>query len=236
MKTIFRIPFILLVIGLSTISGYAQVFYPPYPPSPYRPHPYSRHNDDYTTYSNRPSNHPLLFSLNYNVSGLLGSSHDYIGKVSPRGWNASLLYPINNHWAVGLSGGYQDYYEKLPRQIYHQPGSDISAVQTHVIETIPILATGQYYFSSEKNFHPYVSLGVGINNINYQKWWGEYEESHNSWNFAVSPAVGLQIPFTKSQTVGLNVQAGYAYSPYNYNDVKNVSNWFGQIGLFAQLK
>ena len=228
----------MLVAGISMTSS-AQVFYPPYPPYPPRDyheyHPYHRDDDQYA-YRNASNSHPLLFSLNYNIAGALGSAHDFVSKVSPRGWYASLLYPINTNWAVGLSGGYQDFYEKIPRQIYHQPGSDISAVQTHVIESIPIMATGQYSFSTDKFIRPYVSLSVGINNIDYQQWWGEYKESDNRWKFAVSPAVGLQIPFTKSQTVGLHLEAGYAYSPYNRNDINNISNWFGRIGLFASLR
>ncbi|SFV27961.1 outer membrane beta-barrel protein [Thermoflavifilum thermophilum] len=237
MKNIRFIGFILLMAVIN-ISSFAQVFYPPYPPYPPRDyhayHPY--HDNDQYAYRNTSNSHPLLFSLNYNVAGTLGSAHDFVGNVSPRGWYASLLYPINANWAVGLSGGYQDYYQKIPRQVYHQPGSDISAVQTHVIESIPIMATGQYSFSTDHSLHPYVSLGVGVNNINYQQWWGEYEQSDNRWKFAVSPAVGLEVPFTKSQSVGLNIQAGYAYSPYNRNGINNVSNWFGRIGLFASLR
>ncbi|MBX5439769.1 MAG: outer membrane beta-barrel protein, partial [Thermoflavifilum sp.] len=228
----------LLIAGMS-VPVFAQVFYPPYPPYPPRDyhayHPYQKDDDQYA-YRNTSSDHPLLFSLNYNVAGTLGAAHDFVSKVSPRGWYASLLYPINAQWAVGLSGGYQDYYEKIPRQVYHQPGNDISAVQTHVIESIPIMATGQYNFSSAQWIHPYVSLGIGVQNLDYQQWWGEYKESDNRWKFALSPAVGLQVPFSKAQTIGLNVQAGYAYSPYNRNNISNISNWFARIGLFASLR
>lgn len=179
----------------------------------------------------------LLLNLNYGISMPLGSLHDYTGKTSFTGWNGSLLYQINPQLAAGLGVGYYDYYQKIPRQVYQDKTTAISAVQSRTLQLIPIQPTLVYTPKGDKpGVKPYVGLGIGVSDVNYAKYWGEFVESQNKVAFSVSPMAGVQIPFSQKSPLALNVGVKYNYVPYNYNEIKNISTVEGNIGLSIHLK
>lgn len=175
---------------------------------------------------------PLSFNLNYSIAQPLGSVTDYADKTSARGWNAGLRYALNDKLALGLKVGYQDYYERLPRAVYSDKGQDISAVQTHTLQTLPIMATFHYSFAgAEARVIPYGGIGIGAANMNYEKFWGEFVEKDNSWAFHVSPELGVNIPFGKYSPLMFNAGVQYNYAPYKHNEIKNLNSVQANIGL-----
>lgn len=176
--------------------------------------------------------HRLKLDLNYQVSQPFGSLHDYVNKTSFNGWNGALMYDINPNWSGGLSIGFQDYYQKIPRQVYHSGTTDISAVQTHTLQSIPVEATGRYTWrAAQPGIHPYAGLGIGIADINYEKYWGEFVDQYNTVHFSVSPMAGLLIPISERSPVDVNIGVRYNYVPYSNNEVGNLSALHGNIGL-----
>src|SRR5687767_2388916 len=104
----------------------------------------------------------LSLNLNYSINSPVGEFKDFISKTSYRSWTANLMYGINDKISVGLGTGFNDYYEKFPRAVYKlQSGEDISAVVSNSLQTVPILARGQYNFTPNAAVQPYVALGVG---------------------------------------------------------------------------
>lgn len=175
---------------------------------------------------------PLSVNLDYSVAQPFGALKDYTNKTSARGWKAGIQYMLNDQLAVGLKTGFQDFYERSPREVYPTKSGDISAVQTRTLQTIPILATVQYQFTRpDATVIPYANLGVGVANMNYEKYWGQFVDSHNTWQFQVSPEVGINIPFGRTSPLLFNASVQYNYSPYKYAEITNFSSVQGNIGL-----
>ncbi|CAL1519900.1 outer membrane beta-barrel protein [Chitinophaga sp. MM2321] len=175
---------------------------------------------------------PLSVDVNYSIAQPLGSLKDYSNKTSFRGWSAGLQYMLNDQLSVGIRTGFQDYYERLPRALYPDKTGDVSAVQSRTLQSIPVQATISYAFTKPgSTVIPYGNLGVGAANMNYEKYWGQFVEKNNSWQFMVSPEVGINVPFGKYSPVMFNANVRYNYSPYKYNEITNFNSVQGNIGF-----
>ncbi|WP_343701983.1 outer membrane beta-barrel protein [Chitinophaga sp.] len=179
--------------------------------------------------SSRP---PFSFNLNYSIAQPFGSLSDYASKTSFRGWQAGFQYALNDKLSLGAKVGFADFYERFPRAVYPGKGEDVSAVQTHTLQTIPILATVQYNFAGpEARVIPYGGLGIGTANMNYEKFWGEFVERENKWAFQVSPELGINVPFGKYSPVMLNANVQYNYAPFKVQEISNFNSIQANIGL-----
>jgi opacity protein-like surface antigen len=174
----------------------------------------------------------LNLNINYSINTPTGNFKDVIDKTSYRSWAASLLYGINDKLSIGLGTGFQDFYQKYPRQVYKMDdGSDISAVLTNSIQAIPILAQVQYNFTPQAAIQPYVGVGVGGNLVLYRQYVGEFENSKSKFGFAARPEAGVFVPFRKGGPSGITLRADYNYMPVKYNDLDGMSNWGAGIGV-----
>ncbi len=173
-------------------------------------------------------------TASYSVAMPLGGFKDnVVSKTSFRGVDVNLLYGINDKISVGLTTGYQDFYEKYPRQIYKlSDGSDISAVISNSVQQIPLLATMRYNFMNEGAIRPYALAGVGGNIVLNQQFLGEYTNDNTS-RFALSarPEVGVFIPFGKEAETGINIGAYYNYVRYNKGDIDNMNSVGIRLGI-----
>src|SRR5688572_30688545 len=89
----------------------------------------------------------LQMSLNYNYSIPSGGfKSDLVKNNSPHGGRGSVMYSFSDRLSAGLESGYQDYYQKYPRQVYKLSNSqEISAVLTNSIQTTPFLLKAKYF-------------------------------------------------------------------------------------------
>ncbi len=166
----------------------------------------------------------LKANINYQVGVPTGSFRDVTNDVSPRGWDASIMYGITDNISLGLGTGYQDFYQRYPRQVIHTSGSDISAVITNSVQVTPILLKGKYKFSTTGKIEPFAAVGVGANFINYRKFYGEFSDSRSTIGFAAQPELGIHIPFSAARRAGFNLAAGYNIMPFKYDNVTNVNH------------
>jgi opacity protein-like surface antigen len=174
----------------------------------------------------------LNVNINYSINTPTGDFKDFVNKTTYRSWTASLLYGINDKLSVGFGTGFQDFYQKYPRQVYKlEGGGDISAVLSNSVQAIPLLAQVQYNFTPQAAVQPYVGVGVGGNIILYRQYLGEFGSSKNKFGFAARPEAGVFIPFRKGGPAGITVRADYNYMPVNYNDLKGMDNWGAGIGV-----
>jgi hypothetical protein len=172
-------------------------------------------------------------TLNYSVNSPLGNFKSAsVSEISFRGWNGSLMYNINDKLAVGLGTGFNDYYQKYPRQVYEDKNNAISAVLTNSVQTTPVLVEGRYTFTSNSPFQPYIGLGVGGNLVYYRQYLGEFADSKSGFYFAAQPEVGANIRFSRNGTPAFTIGANYSYMPFNYGNVKDLNNW----GVYAGFK
>ncbi|THU41054.1 porin family protein [Niastella caeni] len=175
----------------------------------------------------------LQLDVNYSI-GIPGGSFksDAVDNASFRGWTANVMYNITDKISVGLGTGFQDFYQKFPRDVYKlEEGGDVSAVITNSIQTIPLLAQFQYRFMPGKTVQPYIGIGVGGNMIAFDQYLGEFENSRSDFKFAARPEVGLFIPFRKEGPAGIHVFGAYNYMPYKVSGIDNLNNWGAGIGV-----
>jgi opacity protein-like surface antigen len=175
----------------------------------------------------------LQLDINYAI-GIPGGSFksDAVDKTSFRGWTANLMYNITDKMSIGVGTGFQDFYQKYPRDVYKlNEGGEVSAVLTNSIQTIPILAQFQYRLLPGKMVQPYVGVGVGGNMVVFDQYLGEFENSKSDFKFAARPEVGLYVPFRKDGPAGIHVFGAYNYMPYKENGIDNLNNWGAGVGV-----
>jgi len=174
-----------------------------------------------------------VMDVQYNVAIPTGSLKETISETSARGVQASILYGVNDKLSVGFGTGFQDFYQKSPRQLYKlADGSDLSAVRSFSIQTVPLLAQVKYQFSPGSAVQPYAALGVGGNLINYNDMAGEFSlEQKAKFGFAARPEAGLFIPFKKAGETGFSIGASYNVMPFT-PDSEQFSN-LNHIGVHA---
>lgn len=176
----------------------------------------------------------LKLDVAYKASMPLGNFHDLVNKTSFNGWSAAVTYGITDQIAVGFGTGFQDFYQKFPRQVYHGAGSDISAVITNSIQTIPLLLKGKYLFTQSGPVQPFAALGLGGSLVQYSKYYGQFSDSHSAFGFTAVPEVGVHIPV--SRTVDINVAAAYNYVPLKILDADGLSHASVQAGISIPLR
>jgi len=176
--------------------------------------------------------------LQYNVALPMGSFKEIISETSARGMKASILFGITNQLSIGLGTGFQDFYQKNPRQLYKfDDGSDLSAVRTYSIQTIPILAQAKYQFTPGAAVQPYAALGVGGNLVTFNDMLGEFSlEQKSKFGFAARPEAGIYIPFRKGGETGFTLGASYNIMPFETSDFSNLNNLGIHAGVSIPLK
>ena len=176
----------------------------------------------------------VKLNINYGVGvPASGSFKDYVSKTSLRGWNANVMYEINDQWSAGLGVGSQDFYQRYPRGVYKTTeGSDISAVITNTVNTMPILVQGQFNILPEAKVQPYVGLGVGANLVMYSQYFGEFANNRTKFGFAARPEAGILIPVGRYKESGIVIGAAYNYLPFKQDNLENLNN----LGLHAGFK
>lgn len=175
--------------------------------------------------------HRVVMNINYSVNIPTGSFADYIGNTSFRGWNANISYRLNEKLSIGGTTGFQDFYQKNERALYKDTeGSDISAVVTNSIQTIPLLATVRYALTTGGSIQPYVAAGVGANFIMHSQFLGQFANDYNKLGFAARPEVGVFIPIRKEGESGINIAGSFNYMPYSQGELKNLNSWGISVG------
>lgn len=175
-------------------------------------------------------------SINYNVALPMNDFKNVVSSTSFRGFNASILHGFSDNVSVGFASGFQDFYQKNGRQLYHfSDGTDVSAVVTNTIQTIPLLADVKYNFSPGGTVQPYVAAGAGGNLITYNQMFGEFGNEQTKFRFAARPEAGLFIPLG-NKVSGFDIGVSYSIMPFNQGDIKNLNSLGIHAGLSLPLR
>jgi hypothetical protein len=179
----------------------------------------------------------LKLSLNYNVSTPLGTDFkNYINSTSTRGGQGSVMYGFNNGLRAGLQVSVSNYYQKFGRQVYdYGNGTKVSAVLSNTLQTIPILAKGEYSFLKSGAVRPFAGLGAGINLINFEQYVGEFNYTKNYTAAAFSGDAGVLISPLPNKDVALRLSTSYLLQPFNKEGIKNLNAWNVQAGIVLPL-
>lgn len=183
----------------------------------------------------------LKMKLNYNVGLPVGKfKSDFISNSSFNGVNGEIGYWFNPHVAVGLTSGYQSYYQKYGRQTYKMEGNQsVSAVVSNAIEIMPLMINGTFapLANSTHKVHPYVTGGIGANFINYNQYLGEFAGGSANTVFAAQAGAGFMVPFGKKlNNAAFQAGATFNYVPYNKNGLSNLNSAGINAGVIFPLK
>lgn len=187
------------------------------------------------------SNNKWKLQLGYNISAPLGSfKNDYISNTSFRGGVGELSYTVNPKVSIGLASGYQDYYQKYGREVYHTQGNElVSAVISNSMQVVPVLLKGTFspMGNSTSSIKPYLSAGAGLNLVNYRQYLGEFPSSDASGVFAAQAGLGVLVPFNKTNSeTGFKLGGTYNYAAYNKNGISNLNSVGLNAGVVFNLK
>ncbi|HEY4208018.1 MAG TPA: OmpW family outer membrane protein [Puia sp.] len=174
----------------------------------------------------------LNVTVGYGVNIPTGSFKDYVAHPAYKGFNANLAYPLNDQLSLGLSFGYNDYYQKYPRQAYDDgKGSTVSAVVSNSIQQIPVLLTANYTLVKKGFIRPYVGAGAGANFATFDQYLGEFDDPHSKVNWALKGEAGFYIPLSSYSPTAIKIGGSYNYAPFNSDGVRNLDTWGIEAGI-----
>ena len=170
--------------------------------------------------------------VSYSAAYPTGSFKDFVSDGSYRGVDIKILFGKNDKLSVGFGTGFQDFYQKYPRQVYKLPdGSDVSAVVSNSLQTVPLLARAEYNFIPQNRVQPFVAAGVGGDLVLYRQYLGEFGDSKNKFAFQAQPEAGVFFPFRAGGLTGIKVSGYYNIIPFNYNGMGNLNNFGFKVGI-----
>lgn len=178
----------------------------------------------------------VKLDLSYNVAMPVGNFKKLTDKTALNGWHAAVVYNITDQVGVGLQTGFQDFYQKYNRQVYHGSGSDLSAVVSNSVQLVPLLLKGVYTFSTKGMVRPFVGLGVGGSLVQYRKFYGQFADSHSAFSFSAQPALGVQVPVGQARRTTIHLGAAYTYLPYKGLDADGLNHVSLKAGLAIPLR
>lgn len=180
----------------------------------------------------------VQFDANYNIDFPSGSSfRNLITHPAFRGFTAGFSYAFDSCLRVGIDVGYNDYYQKYPRQVYSNgPGSDVSAVISNSIQQVPLLATIDYTFLRYAVIRPYVGGGAGVNFISLDQYLGEFDNPVNDTRLALRGDAGVLISLSNYSSTAIRIGGSYNYAPLNKYGVDNLNHWSVHAGITVPLR
>ena len=171
-------------------------------------------------------------SVRYGIGIPLGTSPNYIDKISPANVVATVEWQFPQRFSLGLQTGYQYSQQRLPRAVYELGEQTISAVQTRTLTLTPVMATAAYYFADPAAaIRPYVQLAGGGAFVNYANFYGTLSDGNKKFAGAAAPAIGLKVFGKREGGLGGEIQAQYQSIFYQYNQINNAQNLLLSAGL-----
>jgi len=148
------------------------------------------------------------FSINYDMSFGTGDLGDFISAPSFRGASVQYRHAVTHNILLGADVAWNVFYEKKDYDSYTSGTMTLSGIQYRYQNEVPILVAADYVFNPDKDFQPYVGLGIGTiyseRNISMGIWYVE----ENPWQFAMKPEAGFMYKFS----YGTAVKLGFKYN------------------------
>jgi opacity protein-like surface antigen len=130
-------------------------------------------------------------SIQYDMSFGTGDLGSYISTGSFRGVSAQYRYAVTDNILLGIDAGWNVFYEKKPYDTYTVGTQTLSGIQYRYQNEVPLLAAIDYVFMPDKNFQPYIGLGIGTIYSERLTWMGIWYLEENPWQFALKPEAGM---------------------------------------------
>lgn len=141
------------------------------------------------------------FSISYSMGFGTGDVADFISNASFRGANIEFRSMVQPNIGVGLTFGWNVFYEELSRDTYTVGPSSLTGKQYRYSNHFPMLLGANYYLSPGEKFNPFVGLGIGTIYTRRNTDMNLYTMEQEAWNFALAPEVGFLYSLTDGAAV-----------------------------------
>jgi len=140
----------------------------------------------------------------------LGSTSDFIGQFSVRGFGIDGRGYVTDRITVGGRAAWNTFYENSGWVTEESDNITINGYKRRYINAVPLTVNSHYYFGFGAVL-PYIGVGVGAYYIETRDFMGIYYLRESAWHFGVAPEIGVVIPFGNSNT-GINFAVKYNYA------------------------
>jgi outer membrane protein len=149
-------------------------------------------------------------SIQYDMSFAMGDMGSYISAPSFRGASAQYRYAATHNILVGIDAAWNVFYERKDYDSYTSGTQTLSGVQYRYQNQVPLLVSADYVFTPDKDFQPYIGLGIGTMYSERTTQMGIWYLEENPWQFAVKPEVGMMYKVSNGSALklGLKYYAG----------------------------
>lgn len=154
-----------------------------------------------------------IWNFTWDIGFPLGSTKDFISKVSMRGFAVEGRGYVTDRFLVGGRFAWNTFYENqewVTNPLESNPNATIHGYSRNYMNVIPLMVTGHYEFGYGRVL-PYIGLGIGTYYIEARDYLGIYYVEDAAWHFGVYPEIGAVIPFGSSNTA-FNINAKYNYA------------------------
>lgn len=149
------------------------------------------------------------WNLTYDISIPMGATKQLVDKTSFRGFGIDGRGFINQNVTLGGSWSWNVFYEKRDNEYYSIDTRTIHGNQYRYSNAMPFMFTSHYYFGEDAGIRPYFGTGAGTiwkeERVNI----GTYSVTDNSWQFGVTPEVGVYLPVGTTAFIFLNAKYTY---------------------------
>jgi len=169
-------------------------------------------------------------SVTYSIGLPTGDLQDFIKPASFRGINFDFQKMVQPNVGVGLSLGWNVFYDELSYDTYTVDNVSLSGKQWRYSNMFPMLLSTAYYLKPGEQMNPFVGLGIGtiytIRNTDMNLYTLEQE----AWNFALVPTVGVLIQ--ANDVTSFHVSAKYNYGFQAGSELTNAQSYISlNVGL-----
>lgn len=150
-------------------------------------------------------------SLTYSMGFPTGDLGDFISKTSFRGVTVDFRQLVKDNVGLGLSFGWNVFYEERAFDTYEIGTVALSGKQWRYSNNFPMLASFDYYMTQGQRVNPFVGLGTGVIYTRRNTDMNLYTLEQEAWNFALQPQIGIEIDnnISSSFTVILKYYNGF---------------------------
>ena len=182
------------------------------------------------------ANAQSMFGIHYSIGLPMGETKDYLSKASFRGIGLEGRYFVTDNLTIGGSFDWQVFYEEEGPQTFNEEvdfdGDDtpvtVYGKKYKYINALPMMVTGYYHFGEDGDLRPYIGTGIGVANMIQRSDLGLFSSDKNTWNFALTPEVGVLIPINFNTALSAAVTYNMAFKA---NDSLNYSWLTFKIGF-----
>lgn len=164
-----------------------------------------------------------LTSVTYSIAFPTGDVSDFIGKTSFRGINFDYHRLVQPNIGVGISFGWNVFYEEKGYDTYTVDNASLSGKQWRYSNHVPMFFSANYYLKPGEQINPFVGLGIGTIYSKRNTDMNLYTITQEAWNFGLQPTVGFL--YRGSDETSIHVSARYNYGFKAGNELQEAQSY-----------